>query len=76
MAANRVTSPDGAFRPNDPITRAEMEARRQVQELLGHERLATTEIYTHVDNESLRVAAKANPLSRVKMKGKIEDKEE
>ena len=24
MAANRVTSPDGAFRPNDPITRAEM----------------------------------------------------
>ena len=24
MAANRVTRPDGAFRPNDPITRAEM----------------------------------------------------
>ncbi len=24
MAANRVTKPDGAFRPNDPITRAEM----------------------------------------------------
>lgn len=24
IAANRVTNPDGAFRPNDPITRAEM----------------------------------------------------
>ena len=35
--------------------------------------LNTTEIYTHIDNESLRVAAKANPLSHVKMKGKIED---
>jgi len=39
---------------------------RAVQEVLGHEHLNTTEIYTHVDNESLRVAAKANPLSRVK----------
>ena len=49
---------------------------RAVQEVLGHDHLNTTEIYTHVDNESLRVAAKANPLSRVKMKGKIEDKDE
>jgi len=39
---------------------------RAVQEVLGHEHLNTTEIYTHVDNESLRIAAKANPLSRVK----------
>ena len=38
---------------------------RAVQEVLGHEHLNTTEIYTHVDNESLRVAAKANPLSHV-----------
>ena len=30
--------------------------------------LNTTEIYTHIDNEALRVAAKANPLSHVKMK--------
>ena len=36
---------------------------RAVQEVLGHEHLNTTEIYTHVDNEGLRVAAKANPLS-------------
>ena len=49
---------------------------KAVQEVLGHEHLNTTEIYTHVDNESLRVAAKANPLSKVKVKEKIEDKEE
>ena len=41
---------------------------KAVQEVLGHEHLNTTEIYTHIDNESLRVAAKANPLSRVKPK--------
>ena len=46
---------------------------KAVQEVLGHEHLNTTEIYTHIDNESLRVAAKANPLSHVKMKGKIND---
>ena len=46
---------------------------KAVQEVLGHEHLNTTEIYTHIDNEALRVAAKANPLSHVKMKGKIED---
>ena len=39
---------------------------RAVQEVLGHDHLNTTQIYTHIDNESLRVAAKANPLSRVK----------
>ena len=47
---------------------------KAVQEVLGHEHLNTTEIYTHIDNEALRVAAKANPLSHVKMKGKIEDR--
>ena len=41
---------------------------RAVQEVLGHDHLNTTEIYTHIDNESLRVAAKANPLSHVKNK--------
>jgi site-specific recombinase XerD len=39
---------------------------KAVQEVLGHEHLNTTEIYTHIDNESLRVAARANPLGRVK----------
>ena len=46
---------------------------KAVQEVLGHEHLNTTEIYTHIDNEALRIAAKANPLSHVKIKGKIED---
>lgn len=39
---------------------------KAVQEVLGHEHLNTTEIYTHIDNEALRVAARANPLSQVK----------
>ena len=40
---------------------------RAVQEVLGHDHLNTTEIYTHIDNEALRVAAKANPLSKVEI---------
>ncbi len=41
---------------------------RAVQEVLGHEHLNTTEIYTHIDNEALRVASRANPLGHVKQK--------
>lgn len=41
---------------------------RTLQEVLGHEHLNTTQIYTHVNNESLRSAAKANPLAKVKKK--------
>ena len=41
---------------------------KAVQEVLGHEHLNTTEIYTHIDNEALRVAARANPLGKVKKK--------
>ena len=35
---------------------------RTLQEVLGHEHLNTTQIYTHVDNDQLRTAAAANPL--------------
>ena len=37
---------------------------KTVQEVLGHEHLNTTEIYTHIENTELKIAAEANPLSR------------
>ena len=39
---------------------------RALQELLGHESISTTEIYTHVSNEQVRNAVEANPLSQFK----------
>lgn len=39
---------------------------RTLQELLGHEHLNTTEIYTHVENAGLRNAASLSPLSNFK----------
>ena len=48
---------------------------RAVQEVLGHDHLNTTEIYTHIDNESLPVAATANPLSQVKKAKKLSENE-
>lgn len=38
---------------------------RTVQEVLGHENLNTTQIYTHIENTELKVAAEANPLSKL-----------
>ncbi|MBQ7118222.1 MAG: tyrosine recombinase XerC [Clostridia bacterium] len=35
-----------------------------LKEMLGHEAIATTEIYTHLENKQLREAAKRNPLSK------------
>ena len=41
---------------------------RALQELLGHESIATTQIYTHVDNEQVRTAVESNPLAHEKRK--------
>lgn len=38
---------------------------RTVQEVLGHENLNTTQIYTHIENTELKTAAEANPLSKL-----------
>ncbi|WP_297423790.1 tyrosine recombinase XerC [Clostridium sp.] len=38
---------------------------RSLQSILGHENISTTQIYTHVDDESLRDAVKSNPLSKL-----------
>ena len=46
---------------------------RTLQEVLGHDHLNTTQIYTHVDNDDLRAAARANPLAGVRKRRKILD---
>ena len=38
---------------------------KTVQEVLGHENLNTTQIYTHIESTELKIAAEANPISRL-----------
>ncbi|MBO4938995.1 MAG: tyrosine recombinase XerC [Oscillospiraceae bacterium] len=45
---------------------------KTVQEVLGHENLNTTQIYTHIENTELKIAAEANPLSKLDFAEKIE----
>ena len=41
---------------------------RVLKDILGHENLGTTQIYTHVSNSQVEEAFKSNPLSKVKPK--------
>ena len=41
---------------------------KTVQEVLGHENLNTTQIYTHIENTELKIASEANPISKVKIR--------
>lgn len=41
---------------------------RVLKEVLGHENLGTTEIYTHLSSQQMKNAADANPLSKLKKK--------
>lgn len=43
---------------------------KTVQEVLGHENLNTTQIYTHIENTELKLAAEANPLSKLDFSNK------
>ncbi len=38
---------------------------KTVQDVLGHENLNTTQIYTHIENTELKIAAEANPISHI-----------
>ena len=49
---------------------------RVLQEILGHEQLSTTEIYTHINNEKLKTAVSKNPLSSIVKEDKNENNDE
>ena len=41
---------------------------RILKDILGHENLGTTEIYTHLSNQQMQDAVKSNPLSDIRLK--------
>ena len=49
---------------------------RSLQEILGHESISTTEIYTHVDNKDLQNAVEKNPLANFEKECSNESEDE
>ncbi|HHW24451.1 MAG TPA: tyrosine recombinase XerC [Bacillota bacterium] len=45
---------------------------RVLKDILGHEQLSTTQIYTHVANSAMQRAVEANPLAKKRSKGESE----
>ena len=46
---------------------------RALQELLGHQSISTTEIYTHVSNKQIEDASKKSPLGNIKPKKSVKN---
>ncbi len=46
---------------------------RVLKDVLGHENLGTTEIYTHLSSEQIKQASDSNPLAKVNQKNKKAD---
>ena len=38
---------------------------RALQQVLGHESISTTEIYTHIDSDEVKNAIESNPLNKL-----------
>lgn len=49
---------------------------RVLKDVLGHENLGTTEIYTHLSNKDIERAALANPLSKINKREAESEKED
>lgn len=45
---------------------------KTVQEVLGHENLNTTQIYTHIESTELKLAAEATPIAKLDFSEKME----
>jgi site-specific recombinase XerD len=46
---------------------------RLLNDILGHEQLNTTQIYTHVTSHNIEEAMKSNPLADTRIKRKGDD---